>query len=251
MTRKSLARTAVLFLGLFVLCRCAPYGGVDERGLPCLKLVSPIGLVDAAIKQPECSASRVPEAAESTKHVKYTELQRLAMAEDAVRIFYPWNEANRFRLAHHPASYIVDGVYNQEGYSSNECNYMILVHDLAWELKDKLPDEKTIYSDIAHKWSKQYGDEQLSLILQTAKTNGDLDSLKEALNPQLPIIPENILFAAFINLDKFTQSVQPRYSAYAKQRLADIRANGRFGKLQHCKRSVINPSIEDYEVIEE
>ncbi len=251
MTRKSLARTAVLVLGLFALCRCAPYGGVDERGLPCLKLVSPIWLASAAIKQPKCSASRVPEAAESTKHVKYTELQRLAMAEEAARIFYPWNEANRFKLAHHPASSIADGVYNPAGHFSGECNYMILVHDIAWEIKDKLPDEKTIYSDIAHQWSKRYGDEQLALILKTAKTNGNLDNLKEALNPQLPIIPENILFAAFINLDKFTQSVQPRYSAYGKQRLAEIRANGRFGKLQHCKRSVINPSIEDYEVIEE
>lgn len=182
-------------LEIAVICAlsaCMPIYGHDDSNTPCLGVVSTLGAAESFVDGSHptafstCSTKRKNrvDAPESSKHIFYTESQRLQMAESAAQKLNP-DTAVRIAMADVIAASSVGQMLQASGHQNGtsevylNCNAMAARHDMGVELRGGIPVEE-FYRSVAANWSKTYSDEQLKWIAEAADTQ-NTDSLDDAL----------------------------------------------------------------------
>ena len=116
-------------------------------------------------KHAETMKYRRRDADDSTKHVLYSEEQRLNLAESSARLMLPF-ENQQFSLS----DYLADKAILEVS-KKTECREKYARQKLAFQWQSKLPKDE-IYKNIALEWSQRYSDDQLKGINALAKKYG-------------------------------------------------------------------------------
>lgn len=209
----SFVQVAAFLVVSFVLSGCWPYVGhrLDKEKSTCVDItILPfafIGRGGNGACYPDLPEPP-PPAAPELKHVLYTETQRLGMAEEAARIFYPSSKIQPL-LAESAAHVMASSVWDGSLYF--ECNKMEPVLHLEQKLQGHIP-EAPVYKVISNFWSSQYSDVQLQWILGVAKEGGVVTgALNKKLKPQQEVYNTIAYFQNYAAIKPFVDARKADY----------------------------------------
>jgi hypothetical protein len=239
---------AMPVLSLLLLTAC-PYVGTKSNGDACVSVITPVGVMMAYAEQPACSPSRIVNSAPtSTKHVKYSEEQREAMAKEAAYLLYPLHNMSQAELRWGAAQIIVERGTDYI-IAAYKCNFKLVVQDLAPKLKSVTLKEESQAKTIAREWLYRYSDDQLEVILKSAKEHGPKTRLESELRPQPPVFGGALTHETSPYFGKPTiDELSKKYASYVKQRYASVLASGRYKENDICHEEK-NPTTGEYELV--
>ena len=191
------------------------------------------------------------DAPESSKHILYTEEQRLAMAKATAHRLYPHA---RFWMAKNVAEIAVGSEEYRLNMPYHSCNGMLAERTLTLRIENQFSD-KELFEQVAQKWSQRYSDEELATIQRTSSADLQKDYLNNhLLAPQWTMAPDNPLVeipgsGVEEQLVKYRKDHEASLKAMADEEIARAEASHQYDAQALCHISGIDEKSGDYNLV--